>query len=72
MTNNSECNQKVEPIVLTEQERKDGTVITNGIIDLSNEMIKNKLCGFSVTTDNGWKVTFKNRRLAKQMDVPIP
>ena len=40
--------------------------------DLSNEMIKNKLCGFSVTTDNGWKVTFKNRRLAKQMDVPTP
>lgn len=72
MEKSSKKQKLVEPIILTEQERKDGTIITNGIIDLSNEMMKNNLCGFSVTTDNGWKVTFKNRRLAKQMDVPMP
>ena len=63
---------KVEPIEITEQLRKEEVSTVIKIFELTNELIEKKLCGFDLTLSNGWKVSCKNKRYAKQLDVPMP
>lgn len=63
---------KVEPIEITEEMRKNEVSTVIKIFELTNELIEKKLCGFDLTLDNGWKISLKNKRFAKQMDVPMP
>jgi hypothetical protein len=68
MTNKSKV---VEPIVLTEKEKKESSEYELIIFDITNKLIEGKLCGLEMTLNNGWKVSFKNKRFAKQIGVPM-
>ncbi len=61
----------VEKIIQTDEERKKELKIINQIFDLTNELFDKKLCGYSVTLTNGWKVSLKNKRYSKQIGVPM-
>ena len=62
----------VQPIEITEKMRKEELPTVIKVFEITNELIEKKLCGFELTLDNKWEVSFKNRAFAKQMDVPMP
>uniref|UniRef100_A0AAT9J752 ORF17 n=1 Tax=Nitrosopumilaceae spindle-shaped virus TaxID=3065433 RepID=A0AAT9J752_9VIRU len=72
-TSPSKRNQKVvEPINLTDEDRKKEPPLVAELMDISDKLIEKKLCGFSITLRNGWRISFKNNRFAKQIGVPMP
>jgi len=76
MTNPSKRSQKsltedCKPIEITEEMRKEELPTVIKIFELTNELMEKKLCGFDLTLRNGWKISCKNNRFAKQMDVPM-
>ena len=64
--------KKIERIEITEEMRKKELPTIIKVFELTNELMDKKLCGFDLTLANGWKVSCKNKALAKQMDVPMP
>lgn len=64
-------NKPVQPIELTDEIRKECTEYEIRIFEFTNKMMEGKLCGLSLTLDNGWKVSFKNNKFAKQIGVPM-
>ena len=61
----------VEPIILTEAEKKDCSELEIQIFDITNKLMNDKLCGYELTLDNGWKISFKNKKFSKQIGVPM-
>ncbi|HSA76908.1 MAG TPA: hypothetical protein VLE02_05135 [Nitrosarchaeum sp.] len=61
----------VEPIELTDEEKKNYTELEIQIFDITNKLMKSKLCGLQLDLGNGWKVSLKNKRFAKQIGVPM-
>lgn len=62
---------KVEPIILTDAEKKECSEYELRIFEFTNKMMEGKLCGLELTLKNGWKVSFKNKKFAKQIGVPM-
>lgn len=63
--------QQVKKIELTDKEKEDTTKLEKMVFDITNLLIDDKLCGFELTLQNGWKVSFKNKKFAKQIGVPM-
>lgn len=61
----------VEPIILTDKEKQESSEYELIIFDITNKLIEGELCGLEMTLNNGWKVSFKNKRFAKQIGVPM-
>lgn len=61
----------VEPIEITDEIREKCTEYEIRIFEFTNKLMEGKLCGLQLTLDNGWKVSFKNTRFAKQIQVPM-
>ena len=62
---------EVKPIILTEEEKKDCSELEIQIFDITNKLMNDKLCGYELTLDNGWKISFKNKKFSKQIGVPM-
>ena len=62
---------EVKPIILTDEEKKDCSEVEIQIIDITNKLIIDNLCGYELTLDNGWKISFKNKKFSKQIGVPM-
>lgn len=71
MSVNKKKSKIVEPIEITEDMRKEELPTVIKVFELTNELMEKKLCGFNVTLTNGWTVSFKNNRFAKQIGVPM-
>ena len=63
--------QVVEPIEITDEIREECTEYEIRIFEFTNKMMEGKLCGLELTLDNGWKVSFKNKKFGKQIGVPM-
>lgn len=63
--------QGVKKIELTDEEKKKSTEYELRIFEFTNLMMDGKLCGLEMTLNNGWKVSFKNKKFAKQIGVPM-
>ena len=62
---------KVKPIKLTATEKKDYPKSALMAIELTNMLTDQKLCGVELTFKNGWTVKCKNKKLAKELGVPM-
>jgi len=61
----------LKPIEITDEVREKCTEYEIMIFEFTNKMMNGKLCGIELTLDNGWKVSFKNKKFAKQIGVPM-
>lgn len=62
--------EKCKPIIITGEE-KEIPHLTE-CIEISNDLIEKKLTGMEFVLKNGWRITFKNKRYAKELGVPMP
>lgn len=58
-------------IILTEKEKKKCIEVELKIFELTNYLMDKKLCGLELTLGNGWKISLKNKKFAKQIGVPM-
>jgi len=66
-----EQEHQVQPIEITDELRKECTETEIKIFELTNYLMEQKLCGLELTLDNGWKVSFKNKKFSKKIGVPM-
>lgn len=67
----NEQERQVQPIKITDELRKECTEIEIKVFEMTNYLMEQKLCGLELTLDNGWKITFKNKKFAKKIGVPM-
>ena len=61
----------VELIKLTKEEKKLYNDLELQIFEITNNLMKSQLSGFELTLDNGWKISFKNKKFAENIGVPM-
>jgi len=61
----------IQPIEITDKMRKEYPPITLQLIEVSNNLMNSKLCGYDISLDNGWKISLKNKKFAKNIGCPM-